>query len=320
MADVQQLTLFDWGVDLGKLRALAHSCKALRAAPATVRAYESDWRVFVAWCRAAGREPLPASPETLELFLAAELPVRALATIERRLASISARHRAAGHSSPVGEDHRAILLGWKRQHGSVQTSKQALTVENLRAMMRACRPNLAGLRDRALISLGFATGLRRSDLVRLDLRDVSISARGLRIFIRRGKTDQLGRGREIGVVAGKGEYTDPVRWLERYIDERGRWDGPLFVSVNAAGVEYSRRRLGAAMVGRVVKAAAARAGLDPSRIGAHSLRAGCVTTAIEAGVSESLVMTLTGHRSHQTLARYVRPARALAVDVLAGAL
>ena len=318
---VEQLALFDLGVDMRTLKRKAAELAGNATASATARAYDADWRIFAAWCTSAGRQALPADPDTVMLFTVSELQTRKPSTVERRLAAIVAMHRTHKLAKPVSEDIRQVLHGWKREHGSKVDSKSALTPVHIRAMVKALPKTEMGLRDRAILTFGFATGLRRSDLARLDMRDLTFTSRGIRVFIRRGKTDQLGRGREIGVFPGKREHSDPVRWLERYIAERGTWAGPLFVQMRKGRAhQLGKERLAPESIGDIVQRAAALIGLDAALFGAHSLRAGCVTTAIENGIPESLVMQLTGHRSHQTLSKYVRPARVLSIDVLAGAL
>lgn len=319
---VEQLALFDLGgVDMRSLKARAAELVGNSTASATVRAYEADWRIFAAWCQSAGRDPLPATPDTVMLFSVSELQTRKPSTVERRLASIVHMHRAHKLAKPVSEEIRQVLHGWRREHGSKVSSKKALTPTHLRAMVGACTKTPMGMRDRAILTLGFATGLRRSDLSALNYSDITFAAQGLRVFIRRGKTDQLGRGREIGVFPGKKENSDPVRWLLRYLEKRGRWAGPLFVTQRRGRAgELSRERLAGDTIGDIVQRMAAAIGLEASDFGAHSLRAGCVTAAIEMGVPESLVMQLTGHKSHQTLSKYVRPSRVFSIDVLAGAL
>ena len=317
--EAEQLTLFHLGEDMRALRARAAELASQTQATSTARAYDCDWREFVAWCDHAGRDPLPASPDTVMLFVTQQLMIRKPSTVERRLAAISHMHRAHKLRRPVNEDVRDVLKGWVRVHGANQQSKKALTVQQLRQMVRELPKNAAGARDRALLLFGFATGLRRSELSALDLSDITFTAKGVRVFIRRSKTDQAGKGREVGIFPGKKTSSDPVIWLERYLDIRGRSRGPLWLAGDGQG-GLTDRRMSADAIYDAVQRACDCIGLDPRQYGAHSLRAGCVTTAIEMGVPESLVMQLTGHKSHAVLAGYVRPARVLSIDVLAGAM
>jgi integrase len=170
------------------------------------------------------------------------------------------------------------------------------------------------VRDRALLLVGFAGGMRRSEVVALDVDDVEFRRKGMLIRIRRSKTDQEGKGREIGIFAGSRAQSCPVRAMKAWLYMRGKHDGPLFTGRKEGS------RLVVAVVSLVVKRCVKLLGLDPRGYGAHSLRAGFVTAAAEAGMPETLIMQRTGHKSVQTVAKYVRPATAFSVDALARAL
>src|SRR5262249_33580424 len=148
--------------------------------------------------------------------------------------------------------------------------------------------------ERAIVLFGFASALRRSELAGLDLADVRLVVRGAIVCVAKSKNDQEGEGRELGVHRGRWQQTCPVPALEAWIAKRGEWDGPLFAAIGRTGV-VGRSRLSGAAIAGVVKAAAKRAGLDPSRYGGHSLRAGCATSAAEGGASDLAIMGRTGH-------------------------
>jgi integrase len=243
-------------------------------------------------------------------------------TIRRRVSSINAAHLAAGLGSPCDGSVREVLAGLARKLGTApRRAKAALSADELRKLLRATDDDgPRGCRDRALLVLGFASGLRRSDLVRLDLADVSIKREGLVLRISRSKTDQAGAGRLLGVHRGRRRSTCPVMVLERWILERGEWPGPLFCQLSNPGDAILRKRMTGESVGDLVQAAAKRAGLDWRRYGAHSLRAGCATAAAAAGASDVAIMTRTGHASAAMLRRYVRPSRLFAIDPLRGVL
>ncbi len=310
-----QLRLFELGPDVARLRSLARGYSERTHADATGRAYASDWRIFEAWCAAAGRVSLPATEETVSLYLVHELQRRAMSTVDRRVAAIVDRHARAGQRSPAGGIVRDVLRGARRELGSEQRRKLALTAEDLRSMCRQLvqvRKRWA-VRDRAQLLLGFGAGMRCSELVALDLADVHFKPKGLLVRIRRSKTDQEGRGRDVGIFAGSRARSCPVRALKAWLYVRGRAAGPLFFGREG-------KRMATRTVGVIVKRAAALAGLDPVGYGSHSLRAGFVTTAVQLRIPETLIMQRTGHRSVETVARYVRPASVFAVDALAGAL
>lgn len=308
------------GVDMSKLRAgLVRLSLGARAA-ATRRAYESDWRDFAGWCQAAGRMALPAVEETVALYVVQLLGERTVSTVERRLAAIAHRHRSLGQVPPIGATVRELLRAARREKPAAR-GKRALTVAQLVEASAAAPATAAGVRDRALLVVGFASGLRRSELAALDLADVEVLREGVRIHVARSKTDQAGLGRDLGLFAGTRIATCPVRTLRAWLKLRGHEPGPLWWRTKRGGKDLVRGgRLSAEGVGDVVKRAVARIGLDTARYAGHSLRAGMVTAAAERGAAESLIMQRSGHRSHQVMSRYVRSASVFAADPLAGAL
>ena len=252
----------------------------------------------------------------LELYVADRLRTWALASIERRLAGVVAKHRDAGEPSPFDAGVRAVLDGARRERGSAQHGKAALSVMSLRVICRAlpASRDRNAARDRAMLTLGFAGALRVSELLGLDLADIDFVRQGVVLNLKRSKTDQMGEGRTVGVFFRMREYCCPVRSLRRWLRCRGKAAGPLFPGTGASG------RLTPPGVGLIVKRSVALAGLDPRLYGSHSLRAGFVTAAAEARVPETLIMQRTGHRSVDSVARYVRPATLFSVDALARAL
>ncbi|HLJ49108.1 MAG TPA: site-specific integrase [Bryobacteraceae bacterium] len=309
-AAAEQLALFDLGVDLMALKRERDQLNGHATAANTRRALDSDWRHFATWCRRAGRTSLPAAAETVELYLthcAAKLGHKT-STVQRRAWSISRQHRSAGEISPLGDQVRGLLAAIARKFGTAPQQPAAVTPEELRAMSLACDDSPRGIRDRAILVLGFATGCRRSELVALRIQDVTVAGKGLVVKVRRAKNDQTGRGREIGVFRGRRAETCPVRTLRAWLRLRGPSPGLLFGLTTGESINY------------VVHQAAKRAGLDPARYSAHSLRAGMCTTAVASGAPESIVMRRSGHKSASSFQRYVRPAEMFASDPLAKAL
>src|SRR5579864_374695 len=171
-------------------------------APATLKAYRSDWRDFESWCLAHGLTALPAAPETVALYLAERADALKPATLTRRLAAIAKVHSAAGYESPASLRHAAVsevLKGIRRTKGTAPACKAPLLVGQLKASLRDSRDDLLGVRDRALLLVGFAGAFRRSELVALDIDDVAFTDDGLVINVRRSKTDQEGEGRKVGI-------------------------------------------------------------------------------------------------------------------------
>jgi integrase len=166
-----------------------------------------------------------------------------------------------------------------------------------------------GVRNKAILLFGFASAMRRSELSALDVDDIDILKKGVRVQIGRSKTDQEGKGRTIGIFRSAKVRSCPVAALEKWLSIRGHKKGPLFTNLsNSAPKTKEPQRLGGRGIWKVVKGAVDSIGLDAERYAPHSLRAGCITAAIEGGTAESIIMTLTGHRSIASVARYVRPA------------
>jgi integrase len=316
----EQLRLFGGGViDIQDLRRERETLAAAGRAASTRRAYASDWRDWERWCREAGRGPLPASADSMTLYVVDLSRRRAVATIERRLCAIAAAHLAVGKASPINADVREVMAAIRRRLGTAQACKDALTVPDLVAMVAALPKGPRGLRDRCVLVLGLASGLRRSELAALQLADIEVREAGLVVRIGRSKTDQEGAGREVGIHRGKRAGTDPARAFERWRAVRGTWAGPLFCPVRFYG-EIVERGISPTAIARIVQRAAAAAGLDPTRYAGHSLRAGCATVAAERGASEGAIMARTGHRSARMVRRYIRHGSLFSVDPLAGAL
>jgi site-specific recombinase XerD len=272
----------------------------------TRRAYRADWRDFAAWCAEQHRTALPALPETVAVYLAALAGHRKTSTISRRLSAIAQAHKTAGLDSPTTDAAvRQVLAGIRRRHGTQQKGKEAALTADVRAMVGTLEASLAGQRDRALLLLGFAGAFRRSELVALDVADVTRTRDGLVVQVRRSKTDQEGAGRQVGIPYGSTPGTCPVRAVADWLEVAGLAAGPLFRPIDRHG-NLRPRRLTDQSVALVVKRAVRAAGLDPSVYAGHSLRSGLATAAAQAGVSERAIMEQTGHKSLPIVRRYIR--------------
>ncbi len=285
------------------------------AAPATLRAYKADWTHYAAWCAAHGFVPVPAAPATVGAYLASLAATHAPATVRRRLAAIGKMHRF--NDLPWNAAHRDIagpLGGLLRVHGRPQHKAAALTLAMLRQLVATCDDSPRGRRDRALLLIGFAGALRRSELVALRVEDVALVANGLRVRIRRGKTDAAGEGAEIGLPRGRHAETCPVRALEAWQAVARRKAGPLFRRVGAAG-GIGDTALHPDAVRRILAHRVALAGLDVDgfeRLSAHALRVGFITAAYDKGVRDEDIMRHTRHRDPRTMRGYIRRAGLLA--------
>jgi integrase len=303
---------------LGPLVASALSYSAQAKAGATRRAYRASWDAFAGWCAARG---LPSTDSgTVAVYLAHLADSgRRLATIQKVLAGLVEAYRAAGLPSPREDARvREVLKGIRRSLGVAPRQVDPISPSDLRTMVRSRPETLQGLRDRALLLVGFAGAFRRSELVGLDVGDVAFGDDGLTVALRRSKTDQEGEGRKVGVPFGSCPESCPVRTLRAWLETAQITDGPVFRSVKGPRAEDTR--LSDKAVARLVKRAAEATGLDGSRLSGHSLRAGLATAAAKAGRSERSIMAQTGHRSTQMVRRYIRDGRLFAENAAAGLL
>jgi integrase len=240
------------------------------------------------------------------------------ATIARRLVVISQAHKAADLPSPTTSSLvRRTHAGIRRSIGTAQTAKAPAVVAELKRMLSKLPGTRVGLRDRALLLLGFAGAFRRSELVALDVADLEFSSAGLAVTLKKSKTDQEGRSRRIGVPYGSSDKTCPVRSVQAWLETARIVDGPVFRSLDTFQ-RVQPRRLSDKAVARIVKRRAAAVGLDPDRYAGHSLRAGLATSAAAGGALERAIMNQTGHRSTSMVRRYIREANLFAADNAAG--
>lgn len=292
-------------LDLEALTARAAGLAEEARAPNTRRAYRADWEHFVGWCAAQSFVALPATPATVGLYLAAHETTLSVATLTRRLSAIAVAHRMAGFA--LDTRHPAIatvMRGLRNRHGSAQRHAEALTTPRLRQVLACLGDGLGDRRDRALLLVGTAAALRRSELVALDLADLTAHPEGLRLVIRRSKTDQGGEGAVLPVNR-TGRVTCPVAAFTEWVAAAGITEGAVFRAVDRHG------RLGARLSGQavalIVQRRAAAAGLDaPASYAGHSLRAGFATSAAQAGLGEIRIARQTRHASLSSLRRYVR--------------
>lgn len=296
----------DHALELAVLTDDARDYIASSRSAATTRSYRTGWAQFHEWCARHHRESLPASSETVALYVTHLARKVKPGTLDVRIAAVSAAHRAAGYESPTkAEAVRLIRRGVRRTLGTAQREARPILVEDLRAMVRDLPDDAGGCRDRTLLLIGFAGALRRSELVGLDVEDVVDGPDGLTVRVRRSKTDQEGAGRTVGIPYGSNPSTCPVRGWRRWLDISGLTDGPAFRPVTRHG-HIGTDRLGDRAVSDIVKRHAAKVGIDPATVSGHSLRAGLATAAAQAGVSERVIAQTTGHRGTAMLRRYIR--------------
>ena len=280
-----------------------------RHSAATLSAYAYDWADFEAWCLENGRQPLPADPdETVGPYLVSQLKLHKITTVERRLAAIGWQHAQAGLVKPITLTVRAVLTGARRRRTDRSDRKAALSVDDLRLVVGAldARPGPRATRDKAAILLAFAGAFRRSEVAGLDLADVSVGKDRLTVFLRRSKTDQVGQGSGgLAIPQAHDPALCVVRALREWVAVRGKSPGALFFELGLGGVVKPERMKGNA-IWYALRKAAGEAGLDPTLYGAHSLRAGAITASADAGADVFQIMALSGHRSMETVQKYVR--------------
>lgn len=298
------------GLELMRLADEARAYGREAKSANTRRGYLSDWDHFLGWCRNQGLPDGPPSPEVLALYLTDLARTRKPSTLARRLAAISQYCQAAGCPSPASSiEVRAVMAGIRRKKGTAQVRKKPLLVPDLARAVAMLPDTLLGLRNRALLLIGFAGALRRSELVALRWEEVQTvpldAAVALKIVIARSKTDQEGEGRAVGIPPGENPATCPVRALEAWREASGLSSGPVFRVIGRAG-KVMDEPLSDKAVARVVKQVVAAAGLNPQEFSGHSLRSGLATAAAAAGASERSIMNQTGHRDLKTARTYIR--------------
>jgi len=295
-------------------RPTAQDYARANRAPNTYRAYRAAWRAFAAWCAEHNFPALPAGPLTVADYLAHAAQHHKVSTLGVHVAAIRAAHKAAGHPDPTADERvAATMRGIRRVHGQPPAQREPLSLNDLRAMLRTCGDDLAGLRDKALLLVGFAGALRRSEIVALDVEHVRLNG-VLRITIARSKTDQEGQGITKTIPRLADAELCPVRALRAWLDAAGIASGPMFRSVNRWGKLGAR--LSAYDVARIVKRRAQAAGLDARLLAGHSLRAGFATVAALAGLDPLAIAEVTGHRNLNTLRRYIRAAGRVQADAI----
>jgi len=314
----------DDNVELARLQD--HETATVRAviaearAPATRRAYAADVRVFVAWCDDRRVDPLPATTATVLGYLVSMLDRgRRLSTINRAIVSIGLAHSLHGHDDPrKNVEVREFLKGLRRRMSdSPKTEASPLLLQGLRAAVNSCGVDTRiGLRNRALLVVGWFGALRRSEIAALDIGDLRIDTEGVVVRIRSSKTDQEGQGATIGLPARRDELC-PVKVLRAWLALR---DNPTTSAVFVAlDHRCAGRRLSSAAVGDVVRSTAVSAELpEAQRFSGHSLRAGFATQAARNGKPAHAIRRQTRHRSIQQLERYIREGEVFINNAAAG--
>ena len=279
----------------------------------TVRAYKSDFNDFGLFCAKNGFISLPSEPKVVSLYLTylSTKDVK-VSTLKRRLVSIGVIHKLKGYY--LDTKHPSIIeniMGIKRRKGSFQKSKKPILISNLKAIINVIDEEknieIKRLRDRSIILIGFSGGFRRNEIVSLDYDDLDFFEEGLKINIRRSKTDQFGEGFIKALPYFDSPKYCPVVSLKKWIDVSKITTGPLFRRFNK-GSKISENRLTDQTVALLIKEYLGLAGIDSKNYSGHSLRSGFATAAAESGVEERSIMAMTGHKSTEMVRRYIKEA------------
>lgn len=277
----------------------------------TIDAYESDWDDFCDWCRFHQQPSFPASSATIVNYINDLADNAKISTIRRRISAISENFNAAGlaDQNPCKEwIVREALIGLNRRIGSAQQGKTPIYWQDLEKMIGLMDlTKLAGVRDKAILLLGFMGAFRRSEISGLDVQDIFFFPQGAVITITHSKTDQLSAGQQVGIPYLENREMCAVSALSDWIKKAELSEGPLFRSLTRAG-KPSGNRLSDKSINLLIKKYAALIGLNPALYGAHSLRHGFATSAALNGIEERLIMKQTRHRSVEMVRHYINEA------------
>ena len=279
----------------------------------TVRAYKSDFNNFGLFCAQNGFKSLPSEPKIVSLYIT-HLSSKGIkmSTLKRRIVSIGVIHKLKGHY--LDTKHPVIIeniMGIERRKGSIQKGKKPLLINNLKKIINVIdeynTENIKKFRDRSIILMGFSGGFRRNEIVSLDYDDLDFVTEGLKISIKRSKTDQFGKGSVKGLPYFDNTQYCPVLSLKNWIEISRIRSGPLFRRFSK-GTKLSEKRLTDQTVALLIKKYLKIAGIDSKNYSGHSLRSGFATSAAEAGVEERNIMSMTGHKSPEMVRRYIKEA------------
>ena len=279
----------------------------------TVRAYRSDFNDFGVFCAQNGFKSLPSQPKIVSLYLTHLSTKDAkMSTLKRRLVSIGVIHKLKGHY--LDTKHPVIIeniMGIRRRKGSVQKSKKPILISSLKKIINVIdqqdKEEIKKLRDRSIILIGFSGGFRRNEIVSLDYDDLDFVPEGLKINLRRSKTDQFGEGFTKALPYFDNSQYCPVVSLSKLLDVSKINSGPVFRSF-VKGSKLSEKRLTDQTVAILIKVYLNLAGIDSKNYSGHSLRSGFATSAAESGVEERNIMAMTGHKSTEMVRKYIKEA------------
>ncbi len=278
----------------------------------TLRAYKSDFKDFSAFCLKHGLNSLPSEPKIVSLYLTYLSKNSKISTLRRRLVSISMIHKLKGHY--LDTKHPIIienLMGIRRVIGSIQKGKKPLLINHLKLVINVINElqseEIKKIRDKTIILIGFAGGFRRTELTSIDYEDLEFVPEGLKITIKKSKTDQFGEGMSKGLPYFTNEVYCPVVNLQKWLEISKIKSGPIFRRFSK-GLSLTDKRLTDQSVVLLIKEYLKLAGVENKNFAGHSLRSGFATVAADAGADERSIMNMTGHKTTQMVRRYIREA------------
>ena len=278
----------------------------------TLRAYKSDFKDFEAFCVKHGFKSLPSEPKIVSLYITHLSKNSKISTLRRRLVSISMVHKLKGHY--LDTKHPIIaenLMGIRRIKGSIQIGKKPILINHLRLIINAIDnqkiEEIKKLRDKSMILIGFGGGFRRTELISIDHEDLEFVPEGLKIIIKKSKTDQFGEGMIKGLPYFNNEIYCPVKNLQKWLEISQIKFGPIFRRFSK-GLSLTDKRLTDQSVVLLIKEYLNLAGIENKNFAGHSLRSGFATVAAESGANERSIMSMTGHKSTQMVRRYIKDA------------
>jgi len=302
------------GKELEQLLEQSRELAKKSLSESTLHAYDIDFRIFEDWALEHGVSSLPACSSTIEAYIAAcRSRDVAVSTLSRYLTSIRKKHAKAGSPNPTNsEGIKATIRGYRRVKGLAQKQAKPIAFDQLVRMVEQCGSSIKGLRDAAILTVGWCGALRRSEIVALNREDIDSVPEGIVLKIRSSKTDQEKKGRSIGIPFGSDRFC-PVQIIRRWYTVAQIAKGPLFPAIFRGAdkkifATFKRRDRGLSdgWIAKIVKACLEQAGYDSRGFSGHSLRAGFCTQAAKAGVPEWAIMNHTGHTSERTLHGYIR--------------
>jgi len=278
----------------------------------TIRAYKSDFNDFSLFCLQNGFKSLPSEPKIVSLYLTylSTKDVK-ISTLKRRLVSIGVIHKLKGHY--LDTKNPSIIeniMGIKRRKGSIQKSKKPILISDLKEIINVIdkeKVEIKKYRDRTIILIGFSGGFRRNEIVSLDYHDLDFVPEGLKINLRRSKTDQFGEGFTKALPYFDNTQYCPVSSLKNWLEISKIKSGPIFRRF-VKGSKLSENRLTDQTVALLIKEYLNLTGIDSKNYSGHSLRSGFATSAAESGVEERSIMAMTGHKSTEMVRRYIKEA------------